>query len=361
MVTLFLLVGITGLFFSVYAVRQSVLPEKTSDEGTIKDIKPDAMPNDNNSSEQDPEIYVAPESDNAISFAIGGDVMLDRGVDTLYRGDKLITVAENLGQSIFGDKDVAILNCEGPISLEPIVADNTANNLNFNFPPKSIDLFKWLGIDGVSLANNHSYNQGKEGFRNTVSSLEAVGIKPIGKESGFDESSIGRFQRGNATIAIFAINILETADDISKLIADEKLGGSYILIFPHWGIEYSETHSEAQEKLAKRWIDAGADLVVGSHPHVTQDVMVYRGRPIIFSLGNLIFDQTFSEQTQRGLIITGLFTKGSVKLTLIPTVSKRMKPEKLVGDERGKIIQRFDAAFQSQGQDGSYTFNWSDK
>ena len=114
-----------------------------------------------------------------------------------------------------------------------------------------------------------------------------------------------------------------------------------MLVFPHWGIEYEPIHSSAQEKLAHAWIDAGADLVIGGHPHVTQDAEIYKNKPIFYSLGNLLFDQDFSDPTQRGLIIAGKITDDNIELVLLPTISKKYKPELMTGAEKTAVITKF--------------------
>ena len=100
-----------------------------------------------------------------------------------------------------------------------------------------------------------------------------------------------------------------------------------MLIFPHWGTEYEQTHSISQEKLAHAWIDAGADFVFGGNPHVIQDAEVYKGKPIFYSMGNLLFDQDFSPETQRGLVIAVKINKDGTKLVLLPTISKNYQPK----------------------------------
>ena len=90
--------------------------------------------------------------------------------------------------------------------------------------------------------------------------------------------------------------------------------------------------------MAHSWIDAGADLVIGAHPHVIQDAEVYKNRPIFYSLGNLLFDQTFSKETQQGLLIAGEITNNSIRLFALPIESSKLKPALIRDEAKAKLL-----------------------
>lgn len=281
-----------------------------------------------------------PAINDRVSFIIGGDMMFDRMIDSTFRDNKIFDIFSNLGGRLFWGTDLSIANLEGPVSGEPIPIDTGANNMIFNFPPKTPDVLKFLHLNAVSLANNHTLNNGKSGLANTIKMLNDEMIIPIGAQAKFDDLSVARFGGGNAKISVVAIESLEVDTDLSDTIRQEKANGSKVLVFPHWGTEYETTHNANQSKLAHAWIDAGADIVLGSHPHVIQDAELYDGKPIFYSLGNLLFDQTFSSETQHGLIIAGEFKGESLSLVLLPTVQKKLKPELLRGDEKTAFITK---------------------
>lgn len=274
------------------------------------------------------------------SFIVGGDMMFDRNVNYRYPGMKLYDAWSDFGQRVFWGTDLSMANLEGPISptATPAVSSHT---MVFNFPPKTTDVLSWLGLNAVSLANNHSSNNGSVGFDNTVKVLTENGITPIGQQNGFDDSGIKTFSNGTSKLTVFAIDILATNADITAQIKQKKAEGSYVLVFPHWGVEYAPKHSSSQANLAHGWIDAGADIVIGGHPHVIQDAEIYKNRPIFYSLGNLLFDQDFSKETQRGLIIAGRFHDNSLELVLLPILSKNYKPALLTGIEKTDLINNF--------------------
>jgi len=103
--------------------------------------------------------------------------------------------------------------------------------------------------------------------------------------------------------------------------------GRFVVVYPHWGVEYSTRHNYAQERLAHSWIDVGADLIVGSHPHVVQDVEIYQDVPIFYSLGNFVFDQMFSKETQEGIAIKVDIESDNIEIELLPFVSNKIKPK----------------------------------
>jgi poly-gamma-glutamate synthesis protein (capsule biosynthesis protein) len=90
------------------------------------------------------------------------------------------------------------------------------------------------------------------------------------------------------------------ADDIR---AAKAAGAQVVIVYPHWGIEYRTNPTASQKSWAHKMIDAGADIVIGNHPHYAEAMEVYKGKPIWYALGNFVFDQTWSEQTEEGLTL----------------------------------------------------------
>lgn len=286
------------------------------------------------------DTYADPVKTESFTFTIGGDVMLGRAVAWKYNND-VSKVFANLPSDVFQGHDLDIFNLEGPVSNENIKPNPTADNLVFNFPLNSIAALKSLGVNAVSLGNNHSENQGKTGLDNTRTLLTDSNIMPIGSQNAFDYHSLLDFNGVGTNLSVITINTLANKDDLTTTIKKEKQAGNLVLVFPHWGNEYQNKHSSNQEVLAHTWIDAGADLVIGSHPHVIQDAAVYNNKPIFYSLGNLVFDQNFSAETQHGLILTGNITDGKITIDILPTVIKNYQVELLTGVEKENVIKQF--------------------
>ena len=289
--------------------------------------------NDNNVSTPDstPQIAQTPtiepkKEDSKVTFMFGGDIMLDRYVYHSFKSD-LSVVFSKLDGSLFKNKDISIANLEGPISATPTQDDYPDRSLVFNFSPQTVGVLQKLGLNAVSLGNNHSLNAGNAGYLNTVKVLSDASIKPIGHQTGFDEASIGRFDT-QIPVSIITMNLLENInkDEIINAIKKEKDNGKFVIIFPHWGNEYQAKHSASQENYAKSWVNAGADLIIGSHPHVVQDFEVIDNVPVVYSMGNFVFDQSFSEETQEGLLVGGTIDTTSITLTFYPTDLHGIKP-----------------------------------
>jgi poly-gamma-glutamate synthesis protein (capsule biosynthesis protein) len=301
-------------------------------------------------------VAVAEKAAESISLTIAGDAMFDRAVDYHFRDDKLFDVVSSI-KDVFGKTNVSFINLEGPISSIPIPADGTRDSMIFNFPPKTTEVLADLGISGVSLANNHTNNNGKAGLANTKKVLGDKHILAVGEEATFGDYSVGRFVNGNARLSIVTINCLEVNQNLNEIISQEKSTGAKVLVFPHWGEEYKTVHNNSQERLAHSWIDAGADMVVGGHPHVVQDGEEYKGRPIFYSLGNFIFDQTWSKETQQGLILKVNFEDKKLEVEVLPIESIKYMPELKIGENRDVVLKRFFEEFGQNNIDGILKFN----
>lgn len=288
------------------------------------------------------------------TFTFAGDVMLGRDVGYFFQND-FSKLFDQFGNRTFWGTDLSWLNLEGPINENEVQQNRDPNNLVFNFSKSAIDALKFLKINSVGLANNHTLNQGQNGFTTTQKILQNAGIDYFGFSNKNDEGSIKRIDKDNLKISLIATNVLSGTDNVDNLIKQEKGAGRFVIVLPHWGNEYQAMHSQNQEKLAKDWIQNGADLIIGSHPHVIQDAQIIDNKLVFYSLGNFVFDQLFSEETQRGLILTGVLENNQLKIVLVPTASKKMKPYILQGEEKQKIINQICKNLENLCQDDTIT------
>jgi len=275
------------------------------------------------------------------TFVIAGDAMFDRNVWHNFKNVGLKKIFSNFGDRVFRGVDLAILNLEGPISASAIDDNWQSGSMVFNFPPETTSVLKYLNVGAVSLANNHTANAGAEGLKNTREVLGAGGIRHFGQPEGFDSNVSLLRIGGPVPTTIIGIMALSDFDQgaLSAKIKEEKSAGRSVIIFPHWGEEYSAKHVASQKTLAREWAAAGADLIIGSHPHVTEDFEIVDGRPVVYSLGNFVFDQFFSAETQQGLIVAGTISKDKITLTFLPIVEKVVKPQFMRGEEKIKKIK----------------------
>lgn len=180
----------------------------------------------------------------------------------------------------------------------------------FRSDPKHVSWLHDLGIDIVGLANNHSFDYGEEAFLDTMTVLEDAGIPYVGAGHDLAEAmqpvyleadgfTIAYVAASCAELTVFTQEaeasepgILACYDDTRFLqaIREAAAHADYVIALPHWGVEHSTWLDEKQPVSAQAYLDAGADAVIGAHPHILQGIQFSDGRPILYSLGNFWFD-----------------------------------------------------------------------
>jgi poly-gamma-glutamate capsule biosynthesis protein CapA/YwtB (metallophosphatase superfamily) len=171
--------------------------------------------------------------------------------------------------------------------------------VNFCSSETILPILSQLGRNVANISNNHSLDAGLNGKNKTESLLLKNNISSFG-----DDKVEYRTIRG-IKVALHGYNLLETDATKNKKICTaldtDKAQNNKIILSLHRGKEYASTRSPSQEGLAKYFIDCGADVIIGHHPHVIQDIQRYKDKPIIYSLGNFLFDQA-TPATQTGMI-----------------------------------------------------------
>ena len=249
---------------------------------------------------------ITEQSAPMITLIAGGDVMLGRSVNTKSNKERDYTWAfKNIARE-FSSADISLVNLEAPFTPD---CRPTDTGMVFCAPEAHIQGLKSAGIDMVNLANNHIRDQGQQGVDFTISTLRQNGLTPIGFDKGV--SSINGIKFG--FLGFNALEKLSEKELISQIKSLKSETDVVIATF-HWGTEYSAQSSALQKRLARLSIDSGADAVIGHHPHWVQEKEIYQGKPIYYSLGNLIFDQPWSEKTRQGLVVK-LFFSGKNFLT----------------------------------------------
>ena len=269
----------------------------------------------------------------AVTIALLGDLMIGRGMDP--KPDSLAILTPYLSSS-----DLVLANLESPLTSEPPV-QSSAYNLCTSSSRANL-LASW-GFDLLSIANNHQYDCGPEGPSATRSALESVGITPIG--SGMDP--VRRVVNG-LLLAFLAFDDVSLTLDVNSAIQEirsERATGALVIVSVHWGMEYQGGVSDHQKSLAEQFVNAGAVLVWGHHPHVLQPVEwieTARGKALIlYSLGNTLFDQVgLSDTRQSALVVITLNAQGVTKVRAVPFVIDVVESRLLVPDaETVKQIQ----------------------
>ncbi len=261
-------------------------------------------PEQNSGQKNIEEVPVAP-SISRITVLIGGDIMLDR--DVRARGerngyDSLFNGIRNLLDSA----DIAVANLEGPITAYPshtlMPNGSLTKSFTFTFAPSSTPALLHAGLDLVSLANNHADNFGREGVEQTHSYLNENGLDWFGDPA--NASGTERIIcKKNVCVAFVGYHEFEPGfENILNDIRRLKSEGYPVIVMPHWGDEYAPIAPERVKEKARELVSAGAFAIIGSHPHVREDREWIGNVPVIYSLGNLLFDQYFSSQVMTGNI-----------------------------------------------------------
>ncbi len=254
-----------------------------------------------------------------VTILFGGDMQFDRYIRSVTEKRGGAFVFYGL-RSEFQQADLVVANLEGPItdnaSVSETSVEGSRDNYVFTFPPKTAVLLKAENISLVNIGNNHILNLKEDGVRQTKEYLEAVGVDYFGSPlSGDDRTAVREI--GGTRIAFVNYNEFVWKGR-EKALADIALvteGADFVVVYTHWGKEYVAASPE-MKTLAHEFIDAGADLIIGSHPHVVQEREEYKGKSIYYSLGNLIFDQYFRPETQAGLVVRAVFDPMTQDITL---------------------------------------------
>ena len=306
---------------------------------------------------------------SAWTLVAGGDILLDRGVslairsakrdaDYLFDGGTVDITGRCKDCSPFGwdtpytrrtgnggivrdllkGADMAIANFENPA---PRRFSFHAGGLRFTANPAHLSALAKAGIDWVSLANNHIGDAGRNGILQTMANLDDHGIRHSGAGRndakahaaalidvkgltvgllGYDQIA-AYYHSGPDRIGSARITKAALRRDIA---AARKAGADVVVVFPHWGVEYTTRVTASQQRLGRAAIDAGADMVIGNHPHWVGAMEVYKGKPIWYALGNFVFDQTWSIPTMEGI---------TLELTFLGTdlVQVRIRPHLVLG------------------------------
>ncbi|MFH1575891.1 MAG: CapA family protein [Candidatus Nealsonbacteria bacterium] len=251
----------------------------------------------------------APTESVGIELIFVGDIMLDREVGSQMEKQNdwrwpFLKIADDLKKA-----DIVFGNLEGSISDK---GEKTDKISSFRMDPKTIEGLNYANFNILSLANNHALDYGKEALGDTILRLKEAGINfaPLFKEINGTKFAFLAYTdfcspAQKADMENFGLNCLgqNYPEIIKKDIGSAKKTADIVFVSLHAGNEFTQNLSQLQIDFSKTAIDAGADLVVGHHPHVVQKYEIYKDKYIFYSLGNFVFDHNFSEETMQGLMV----------------------------------------------------------
>ncbi len=295
-------------------------------------------------------IVTAQPAQTPIVMRFGGDCLLAAHYES--------AAGNNVGKAFEGfdalkTADIAMVNLECPVTTR---GQKIPKPFNFRMNPRYLKALLDAGIDIVTIANNHIFDYGKEGLFDTISYLDSVGIRHVGSGRTRQEAEqpvifdikgrrvgfIACYGGGEAPTAtrsgpgVARRDIGQIASTIQMLKSRDSV--DYVVVNIHWGTEKEEFPDASQRMFAHDVIDAGADALIGHHPHVLQGIERYKTGVIVYSLGNFIFGGN-----NRSTYDTGLFeirlSGGTVEYEFIPVGVRAWNATLLSGGEATRVME----------------------
>ncbi|WP_022774671.1 CapA family protein [Butyrivibrio sp. AE2015] len=299
-------------------------------------------------------------SDDSVTIGFAGDILFD---DNYAVGNAFknagISADGVVGQSLLEKMraaDIMMVNNEFPYSNGGTPTEGKM--YTFRARPETASILNEMGVDIVGLANNHAYDYGEQALLDTMDTLDSVGVTYAGAGNNIEEAShpVYYITSSGMRIAIICATQIERLDNPDTKGATESSPGvfrclndslllekvreareknAYVIVFIHWGTESTSEIDYLQVDQAKEIVDAGANLIVGAHPHVLQKIDYVNGVPVIYSLGNYIFN---SKTQDTGMILTTLHNDGVVNIRFVPAVQSGCSVYEPSDEEKLRIL-----------------------
>ncbi|WP_075721312.1 CapA family protein [Roseburia sp. 499] len=257
------------------------------------------------------------------------------------------------------DADIMCLNNEFTYSTGGAPLENKA--YTFRADPSRVEILKELGVDLVGLANNHVYDYGKQALLDTFDTLDNAGIPYVGAGHTLTEAMQPVYMTVDGkTIAFVAASraeknkmtpqATETEPGILRCYDTElflqeiqkaKENADFVIAYVHWGTEYSYDLEDVQLTTGKEYLDAGADAVIGAHPHCLQGMEYYNGKPIIYSLGNFWFNEKTLDTMLLQLHFSGDDDSQQLELKVIPAIQSECRTTGVLDPQEQEQIFQF--------------------
>ena len=268
-----------------------------------------------------PESPIHISAPEPVSILFLGDVMLDRYIRAAAARSGYEYVFRNL-RPLMASNDITVFNLEGTVTDRPSVSEGsvpgTPANYIFTFKPAAVETFASAGRVIASLGNNHVDDLGIEGMRETEAHLNRLGIRFFGSPLAVRAPLIMETRQGSVALVSYNEFKPESAENTEGALAavadlNAREPRPFVVVFAHWGEEYATTTPPRVRMLARSFVDAGADLVIGTHPHVVEPPEEYKNVPIYYSLGNAVFDQYWSKEVRCGLALSITLERGVLR------------------------------------------------
>lgn len=309
-----LVLNITGIIIGKRSSEMAAIFVHPSNFQSTEVNEPSLLPTSSAIDEQEQKTQ---EKIEPTTLMFVGDIMLSRSVgDKMKKLNNWNWPFEKIADYLAG-ADLTFGNLEGPVSDK---GKNLGNLYSFRADPKAMEGLKYAGFDILSVANNHIGDWAKAAMDDTFKILKENGIDYAGGGLSVEEAHSVKVEEVNGTkigfLAYTALGAKYTEatasssgiawlnkEKMAQDIAEAKKISDLVIVSIHFGDEYKQKSNNFQKDIARSAIDAGASLVIGHHPHVVEEIEQYKNSWIAYSLGNFIFDQTFSKETMRGELL----------------------------------------------------------
>lgn len=305
-------------------------------------------------------IYAKDANDpEQITLTFAGDILFDDSyavMGTMLQNGG--NIANAISQEVITEMksaDIMMVNNEFPYSSRGTAT--AGKQFTFRAKPSTVSYLDDLGVDIVSLANNHAYDYGEEAFLDTMTTLEEAGILYVGAGRNLKEARRPVYYIiNNMKIAIVAATQIEKSDypdtkgatdssagvfrcwngdNLISTIQEARENSDFVIAYLHWGTENSSAIDWAQEKQAPEVVAAGADLIIGDHPHCLQKIEAVDGVPVIYSLGNFWFN---SKTVDTGMVKITLNQDGLQSCQFLPCLQSGSKTTLLHDAEKERVL-----------------------
>lgn len=296
--------------------------------------------------------------ENAVTtMTFGGDICFaDNYLPMQYLANTGKSITDCIDERLIAEMqsaDIAFLNNEFAISDRGSPLAGKA--YTFRAAPENTALYHTLGVNIVSLANNHAYDFGADAFADTMRTLKEYEIATVGGGMNLEEAMQPVYYLVNGRKIAFVAatraekyrltpQATETASGVLRCydptlfletIREADQNSDFVVACIHWGTEYSAVLEDVQKETARTYIDAGVDLIIGGHAHQLQGIEFYNGKAIYYNLGNFWFN---NKEIETGLVKIELSPDGGVKHIFLPALQKDCRTSWEVGTEKGSAI-----------------------
>lgn len=305
-----------------------------------------------------PNTILLPEKET-VTFTFAGDILLDDSYAIMsnYRmkDSKLEECVDSSLLEKMRSADVCVINNEFTYTERGSAIPN--KTFTFRAKPANVEILKEMGVDTVSLANNHVYDFGEEGLLDTLDTLDAAGISYTGSGRNIEEASKILYYKNNSmTISLVCATQIERYQNPNTKEATETSPGTFrcyeserllerikeadansdvVIAYLHWGTESTHDMDWRQTTLAEECAEAGADVIVGAHPHVIQGIGYEGDVPVFYSLGNFWFS---SKNLDSALLTLEIGPDGVVSSQFQPCLTRNSSTLEATDGEKERIL-----------------------